>query len=185
MEHIYQEEQFGPPWFGFSDIYQEAVEKAVDGAHFVEVGCYMGKSAAFMCVEIINSGKNIQFDMIDHWKGSPEHQDYQEIKDDTLYEIFKENMRPFNQYGSFRSIRVDSVRGAKSYEDEGLDFVFIDASHEEADVKADLEAWYPKVKEGGVLAGDDWGFEGVIKAVQSTFLNTQYDIRGRSWVVQK
>ena len=184
MEHIYQEEQFGPNWFGFDDIYKEQVEAAQDGAHFIEVGCFLGKSAAFMIVEIINSGKNIQFDMIDHWNGSSEHQDMDIIKEKGLYETFRSNMLPFSGYRNTRSIRMNSVDAAQIYSDESLDFVFIDASHEEQDVKNDIDAWLPKVKKGGVLAGDDWGFEAVVNAVQSKFDNTQYNIRGRSWIVQ-
>jgi len=29
--------------------------------------------------------------------------------------------------------------------DEGLDFVYLDAGHSYGSVKADLEAWYPKL----------------------------------------
>ena len=182
MDHVYREEKFGPPWFGFDDIYREEVAKAKDGANFVEVGSFMGKSAAFMCVEIINSGKNIYFDCVDTWEGSVEHQELDVIKEKKLYDVFMENMQPFLHV--VNPIKMASVDAAKFFGDESLDFVFIDASHEEQDVKDDIDAWLPKVKKGGVLAGDDWGFEGVIKAVQAKFLNTQYEVRGRSWVVQ-
>ena len=37
-----------------------------------------------------------------------------------------------------------------------MDFVFIDASHEADMVYLDCEAWWPKVKVGGVLAGHDY-----------------------------
>ena len=45
----------------------------------MEVGSFLGKSAVFMAVEIINSGKRIKFDCIDHWKGSEEHCDNENI----------------------------------------------------------------------------------------------------------
>lgn len=67
MEHIYQEPQFGPPYFRYPGLYRDAVEKFPDGSHFVEVGSFLGKSTAFMSVEIYNSGKKIKFDAIDHW----------------------------------------------------------------------------------------------------------------------
>jgi predicted O-methyltransferase YrrM len=182
MEHVYQEDRFGPPWFGFADIYKEAIDKAENGANFVEVGSFMGKSAAYMCVEIINSGKEIFFDCVDTWEGSVEHQELDVIKNKQLYDVFMDNMKDFMHV--VNPLKMASVDAARCFDDESLDFVFIDASHEEQDVKDDIDAWLPKVKKGGVLAGDDWGFEGVVKAVQSKFLNTQYDIRGRSWVVQ-
>jgi hypothetical protein len=37
-----------------------------------------------------------------------------------------------------------------------LDFVYLDADHAHASVKADLAAWFPLVKSGGVFAGHDW-----------------------------
>ncbi len=37
-----------------------------------------------------------------------------------------------------------------------LDFVYIDGSHLYEDVKKDIELYYPKLKEGGLLAGDDF-----------------------------
>jgi len=184
MEHVYKEERFGPPWFGFDDIYKEAVEKAGYNSHFVEVGSFMGKSTAFMCVEIFNSKKDIWFDAVDTWEGSVEHQEMDVIKNKQLYDIFIENMKDFIDRDLVLPRRMTSLEAAVKYRDNSLDFVFLDASHEEQDVKDDIDAWLPKIKEGGVLAGDDWGFEGVVKAVQNKFHNTQYDIRGRSWVVQ-
>ena len=41
--------------------------ESYDNAHFVEVGTWQGNSAAYMAVEILNSGKNIQFDVYDIW----------------------------------------------------------------------------------------------------------------------
>jgi hypothetical protein len=62
-------------WFGFHNLYSEIVAKADHGAHFVEVGSWKGKSASYMAVEIINTGKRIRFDCVDTWRGSEEHQD--------------------------------------------------------------------------------------------------------------
>jgi predicted O-methyltransferase YrrM len=50
---------------------------------------------------------------------------------------------------------------------EPIDYLYVDADHHEAAVLADLEAWVPHVKPGGVIAGDDYGnraFPGVERA---------------------
>ena len=51
--------------------------------------------------------------------------------------------------------RLASVEAAKTVPDGSLDFVFIDACHTEAAVRADIAAWAPKVKPSGYLTGHD------------------------------
>ncbi len=46
-----------------------------------------------------------------------------------------------------------------------IDLIYIDASHEYAPVYADLCAWYPYVKDHGILCGDDWNVGDVQRAV--------------------
>ena len=51
--------------------------------------------------------------------------------------------------------------------DRSLDFVVIDAEHGYESVVADISAWLPKLKQGGVLFGHDYGhprFPGVKRA---------------------
>lgn len=45
---------------------------------------------------------------------------------------------------------------ADKFADGSLDFVYLDANHSFLAVRADLEAWYPKLKVGGFLAGHDY-----------------------------
>lgn len=52
--------------------------------------------------------------------------------------------------------RALSVTAARNISDGSLDFVYIDGNHERAYVAADLEAWSPKVRTGGIVAGHDF-----------------------------
>jgi hypothetical protein len=82
-------------------------------------------------------------------------------------------------------LKGDSVAVASTVPDRSLDFVYIDGNHSYGAVLADLQAWTPKVKIGGVIAGHDYcvqpakPFIQVIAAVQ-TFVRDQ-DIR--QWFV--
>ena len=58
-----------------------------------------------------------------------------------------------------RLIRKYSVEGAKDIEDGSLDWVFIDGNHSARAVLEDMDAWYPKVKSGGLFSGDDYGLD--------------------------
>ena len=45
---------------------------------------------------------------------------------------------------------------ADLYPNDYFDFVYVDASHDRIDVLMDLHLWWPKVKNGGVMAGHDY-----------------------------
>lgn len=50
---------------------------------------------------------------------------------------------------------------------EPIDYLYVDADHSYEAVLSDLEAWFPHVRPGGVIAGDDYGntsFPGVQRA---------------------
>lgn len=52
-------------------------------------------------------------------------------------------------------IRQTSLDASKMFEDNTLDFVYIDGNHDYKYVLQDLTVWYPKLKSGGFLCGDD------------------------------
>merc|ERR1712107_279263 len=55
-----------------------------------------------------------------------------------------------------RLVQQSSTLAARLFDDETLDLIFIDAGHNECAVRQDLEAWWPKLKRGGLVAGDDY-----------------------------
>lgn len=73
--------------------------------------------------------------------------------------------------GQIVVVRRRSLDAASAFGDASLDWVYIDGDHRYEAVKADLAAYYPKVKPGGYLAGDDYGYrsgwfeDGVTRAV--------------------
>ena len=180
MEHFYKD------IYGFCDyvgFYRKAVEIFPSGSHFVEVGSFLGKSAVFMAVEIINSGKRIKFDCVDHWKGSEEHYDNENIDTENLYETFLKNIEPVKDV--INPVRAESVIASKLYKPNSLDFIFIDASHDEMSVKQDLTYWTPRLKENGMIAGDDIDNEGVVNAVKWFFDTEKLEIIGRQWLLAR
>lgn len=68
--------------------------------------------------------------------------------------------------------RTTTVEAAANVADYSFDFVFLDADHTYAGVSADIDAWLPKVRPGGMMLGHDYNpddFPGVVKAVDERF----------------
>jgi predicted O-methyltransferase YrrM len=166
MQHFYQ--NLGENWFTYPGLYSMVVNKFPTDSHFVEVGVWKGMSAAYMAVEIINSGKNIKFDCVDNWEYIEEQKEIPEDMFGGLYETFLKNIEPVKHI--ITPIRELSWDGAKHYEDKSLDFIFIDAAHDYESVKKDINAWFPKLKDGGIIAGHDYTWcDDVKKAVNEFF----------------
>ena len=141
-----------------------------------EVGVHMG----YYSRVLLDTIEDLDLMLIDSWcKHEARRRALELVK-----EIFTEE-----RYPGATIIQKESVEAAKEVEDESLDFVYIDAAHDYENVKADIEAWWPKVRKGGILAGHDYiesrsGRVGVIPAVDEFVLNnhlhlslTDYDKR--------
>lgn len=163
-------------YFSYTNLYEVALKYCPDNSTFVEVGSWMGRSTCYMGEQIKKSPKNIKFYAVDTWAGSEEidHKNaIERIKkyNFTLFEVFKYNLSECNVSDYVIPLQTTSLEAAEQFEDGSLDFVHIDASHDYENVLADIKAWYPKVKPGGFITGDDyvsnWG--GVIQAVKEYF----------------
>tara|TARA_R100000951_G_scaffold60209_5_gene50608 strand:+ start:1402 stop:2016 length:615 start_codon:yes stop_codon:yes gene_type:complete len=73
-----------------------------------------------------------------------------------------------------------------NFEDNSIDFLFLDSYCSAKDVEEELERWYNKVKINGYFAGHDWPYEGVHRSVKE--FRSKYDIQsplsvmGAEWV---
>lgn len=185
MEHYYT--TLFHQWFNYPELYTHMVNVASESAHFVEVGSWKGASAAYMAVEIINSGKKIKFDCIDTWKGSEEHNMLTPAQQEKLYIEFIKNIKPVSNV--VNHYRIASSKAVEIYEDSTLDFVFIDAAHDYANVLFDIISWYPKVKKGGYIGGHDYhsDWPDVAKAVHSYFKNEKVltNLNEHTWLYRK
>jgi hypothetical protein len=58
--------------------------------------------------------------------------------------------------GRAELINMDSAVAASQIPDNTIDFVYLDARHDFMGIVADIHAWWPKVRIGGVFAGHDF-----------------------------
>ncbi len=168
MQHFYRSIE---GWGAFLPLYADMVKKFPIGSRFVEVGSWLGKSAAFMAVEIENSGKQIEFVCVDPWlDGGPDLRDTTYFKDlqvPQVYDIFLRNIAPVQH--RIKAMRMMSTEAAAWMADESVDFLMLDGDHSYEAVDADLVHWMPKMRPGGVISGDDYTWPGVERAVNERF----------------
>lgn len=180
-------------WFDYEEIYNYAIQNLPSDSRIVELGCWKGKSSSFLLVEAKNSGKFFDIHLCDTFLGSEEHYDENSVhyaEDiEKVFEQFKSNVDKASF--PYKVHRMDSVELSKNFEDNSIDFLFIDTDHTYEHVSKELKAWYPKVKKGGIIAGHDYntsGGGGVVDAVDEFFYEEIKLVQGSittSWLVIK
>jgi predicted O-methyltransferase YrrM len=117
----------------------------------VEVGSWKGKSSSVFC--FATEHKDVEIYCVDTWKGSEEHKD---LDTSNLLEEFKQNLNKFNFLNRVNIQQGPSLEIVNLHKDESCDIIFIDAAHDYENVKADILAWYPKLKKNGIMIGHDY-----------------------------
>ena len=164
-------------WFDWRSAQEEAVSRFPEGSRFVEVGTYLGRSLCSLSEVVEHSGKNITLIGIDTCRGSgPEGQrlkDYHagavEDGGGTFAGALHRNLVDCGAADRVILIIADSVAASGLFADASLEWVHLDARHDYASVRADIESWLPKIKPGGWLSGDDYNEEkwpDVVRAVR-------------------
>jgi hypothetical protein len=190
MNHYYHT-IFG--WFDYEEIYNHAVSVLPENSRIVELGCWKGKSSSFLLVEAKNSNKFFDIHLCDTFEGSEEHYDENSVhyaEDiDKVFDQFKHNVEQANY--PYVVHRMDSLELSSKFDNDSIDFLFIDTDHSYEHVSKELKAWYPKVKKGGIIAGHDYnsaGGGGVVEAVDEFFYEELTLVQGSittSWFVIK
>lgn len=146
-------------WFDFEKEYDFIVDNAKDNSIFVEIGSFLGKSSCYLAQKIKQSGKKIKLYCVDTFKG---------IENDSAYKLyydkygsdyfwkFKENVKKCGVEDFIFPIRNTSYEASLLFENNTLDFVYIDANHTYEHVKNDILTWKEKLKSNGIMAGHDY-----------------------------
>lgn len=114
-------------------------EIGVEQGVFSEVLCQANPQATLYCV--------------DPWRAYKGYRDHvSQEKLDRFYAITQDRLAPY----SVELMRMTSEYASAEFDDNSLDFVYIDGNHELPYVINDMIWWSAKVKKGGILAGHDY-----------------------------
>jgi predicted O-methyltransferase YrrM len=117
---------------------------------YAEIGTYRGDFA----LDILEFCAPTKFYCVDPYKS------YEGFKDainfesmDDIYAEAKRKLAPYGERVEF--LRMTSEEAAVQFPDDSLDFIYIDGNHSYPYVMQDLELWFPKIRQTGMLCGDD------------------------------
>lgn len=91
---------------------------------------------------------------VDPWVPYRGYTDY--TKTSTFSKLLGEAEGRLLKYPNYEFLKEFSMDALKRFEDDSLDFVYIDANHGNPYVSQDINEWYKKVRPGGILAGHDY-----------------------------
>jgi len=122
-----------------------------------EIGVWKGDFSQ----RILDSTNPSKLHLIDPWAFQPDfpYRWYGGIRAGSQKEmdaVFEGARERFSGRTEVKFHREYSDKAALEFPDHYFDWVYIDGNHDYEFVKKDLEAFLPKVKEGGFLTGDDY-----------------------------
>jgi methyltransferase family protein len=127
-----------------------------------EIGVWKGDGAA----EILRRLHPRKLHLVDPWRFEPTYEQARyggrssQEELDAICASVEERFAGEIEAGIVEIHRLPSEAAAARFVDCYFDWVFIDGNHLYEFVKRDLEAFGPKVRPGGFVAGDDYADEG-------------------------
>lgn len=170
-----------PNYFDYSKFYDFIAEQPF--TVFVEVGCWLGHSVSYLSQKVKHK-PNVKIYAVDLFDDSYALKKHKHL-DGIRYDIFMKNIQEFKAGEIVIPIKGLSWEVANNFDDASVDFVFIDACHSAVAVKKDIDAWFPKVKKGGIISGHDYGNgnpSGVKIAVDEKF--SDFKLNKSCWYVK-
>jgi hypothetical protein len=114
-----------------------------------EIGVEKGLYSEILCKE----NPNLELYCIDAWELYSDYHDW--LNKPELLDGYNETVRRLQPYNT-KIIKSFSAEAAQQFENNSLDFCYIDANHEFPWVVDDIFHWSKKIKPGGIIAGHDF-----------------------------
>ncbi|MGI8807511.1 MAG: class I SAM-dependent methyltransferase [Acidimicrobiales bacterium] len=131
----------------------------------VEIGSYLGRSAAVLAAALRARGSGVltAIDPHDGNRGLPGTED----PNLSTYPLFQHHLRQYQLEDYVDGVVASSVEAARDWS-RPVRLLYLDGLHTEDAVHADLAAWGPHMEDTGVMVIDDYDyFEGIARAVWS------------------
>jgi hypothetical protein len=165
------------------------------GSICAEIGVWEGEFS-----KLILDKEPSELHLIDPWKYMPEFGDRcygkrQGTNQEKLDKIYNNVLSKFSNNSAVTIHRFSSTEAATKLPEKHFDFIYIDANHNFEYVLADIVSYLPKLKDDGIMIGDDYifgrcpngGAKEAIKrlsALNAIKLINKPEEEGNQWVLQ-
>lgn len=189
-------------WHGTSDVFKTLIEKTKPSI-IIEAGTWKGQSAVTMANHVKNLNLQTRIYCVDTWLGALEFwSDDPNINNKEERNLLQKNGYPQIYYQFLSNVVHSGVQdiilpfpsttliAARYFKRKNVkaELIYIDASHDEEDVYADLRNYYDLLSDGGIMFGDDIHWHGLENAVRY-FCNEKglsYTVEEDNfWIIQK
>jgi Methyltransferase domain len=190
--------QPNPPiegWMSDNEL-QWLYERGKEHCTIAEIGCWFGRSTHALLSgneqrypdlddlefqELPNCPERVF--VIDHFQGSPsEPGAHAAAKTGDVSKVF---LRNCGRFPNLLLVHESSLEAVTAFIDSSLDMVFIDGEHTKEALLADLRAWVPKVRPGGLISGHDRMWPGVKEALVEFFGKIPPKAVDGIWAIEK
>lgn len=144
-------------WFNYQDFYEMIATKEYQV--LVEIGVWKGHSISYLVNELKkNNNDTAKVYAVDLWDETYKWENEPNLKNQVpyLYDIYTEVKKQNGVLDRITDLKGLSWDMSENFEDNTIDFVFIDGDHEYESVIKDIESWLPKIKKGGIISGHDY-----------------------------
>ena len=115
----------------------------------IEIGSYMGESTMMFA----STGLFSTIYSIDPLDGYEEFNEMHNYSWEFVRDEFTKNTKYFDSIVHLQDFSYNVI---DKFENDSIDFIYIDGSHSEENVRRDLELYLPKLKKNGIIAGHDY-----------------------------
>lgn len=117
-------------------------------------GAEVGVESGRFSEVLLTSNPQLELLCVDAWQPYPGYREH--VTQEKLDGFYRDTLLRLQPYRATVR-RGFSVDVAATVPDGSLEFVYIDGNHTLPQVIADIAAWTPKVRSGGIVAGHDFG----------------------------
>lgn len=123
-----------------------------------KVGAELGVQIGVFAEKNLNKWKTCEkYYLIDLWKHQENYEDFANAEDSVQLANMKATETRLQRFGKVPVlIQNSTINASYLIPDESLDFVYVDARHDYCGTYDDIEAYWPKLKKGGIMAGHDY-----------------------------